>query len=60
MLIQYGNYELMIYKPDQIINYLKENEISICENYLLMTGTSKGIMSPEKDTDFRMIFIPRC
>ena len=43
MLIQYGNYELMIYKSDQIIGFLKENEISICENDLLMTGTPKGV-----------------
>ncbi|MED7819578.1 MULTISPECIES: fumarylacetoacetate hydrolase family protein [unclassified Francisella] len=42
-LIQQGNYELMIYKPSQIIKFLKDNNISICENDLLMTGTPKGV-----------------
>ncbi|WP_150468228.1 fumarylacetoacetate hydrolase family protein [Francisella sp. SYW-9] len=43
ILIQHGNYELMMYKPDQIIKFLKNNDISICENDLLMTGTPKGV-----------------
>lgn len=43
ILIQYGNYELMMYKPGQIIEFLKDNDISICENDLLMTGTPKGV-----------------
>ncbi|QIV96234.1 2-keto-4-pentenoate hydratase/2-oxohepta-3-ene-1,7-dioic acid hydratase in catechol pathway [Allofrancisella inopinata] len=42
-LIQEGSYDLMIYKPNQIINFLKNNNISICENDLLMTGTPKGV-----------------
>ncbi|GAB4222577.1 MAG: fumarylacetoacetate hydrolase family protein [Francisella sp.] len=42
-LIQQGGYDLMIYKPQQIINFLYQNEISICENDLLMTGTPKGV-----------------
>ncbi|QIW10248.1 fumarylacetoacetate hydrolase family protein [Francisella sp. LA112445] len=43
ILIQQGNYDLMMYKPDQIIKFLKDNDISICENDLLMTGTPKGV-----------------
>ena len=42
-LIQEGSYDLMIYKPDYIVNFLKESSISICENDLLMTGTPKGV-----------------
>ncbi|APC91525.1 MULTISPECIES: fumarylacetoacetate hydrolase family protein [Francisella] len=42
-LIQQGSYDLMIYKPLQIIDFLHQSEISICENDLLMTGTSKGV-----------------
>ncbi|AJC48914.1 fumarylacetoacetate hydrolase family protein [Allofrancisella guangzhouensis] len=42
-LIQEGSYHLMIYKPNQIIEFLKYNNISICENDLLMTGTPKGV-----------------
>ncbi|BCL52781.1 2-keto-4-pentenoate hydratase [Francisella tularensis subsp. holarctica] len=43
ILIQQGSYDLMIYKPQQIIDFLQQNEISICENDLLMTGTPKGV-----------------
>ena len=42
-LIQEGGYELMIYKPKEIVDFLKDNAISICENDLLMTGTPKGV-----------------
>ncbi|MBD5784536.1 fumarylacetoacetate hydrolase family protein, partial [Francisella tularensis] len=42
ILIQQGSYYLMIYKPQQSIDFLQQNEISICENDLLMTGTPKG------------------
>lgn len=42
-LIQHGSYELMMYKPNQIIDFLKDNNISICKNDLLMTGTPKGV-----------------
>lgn len=42
-LIQYADYDLMMYKPSQIIDFLHESEISICENDILMTGTPKGV-----------------
>ena len=42
-LIQQGSYDLMIYKPQQIIDFLQQSEISICENDLLITGTPKGV-----------------
>lgn len=42
-LIQEGSYDLMIYKPSEIIDFLKSSAISICENDLLMTGTPKGV-----------------
>lgn len=42
-LIQKGSYDLMIYKPQQIMDFLQQSEISICENDLLMTGTPKGV-----------------
>ncbi|MDE5010915.1 fumarylacetoacetate hydrolase family protein, partial [Francisella tularensis] len=42
-LIQQGSYDEMIYKPQQIIEYLQQNEISRCENDLLMPGTPKGV-----------------
>ena len=41
--IQAGSYDLMIYKPNHIVNFLKESSVSICENDLLMTGTPKGV-----------------
>ncbi|MDE4938631.1 fumarylacetoacetate hydrolase family protein, partial [Francisella tularensis] len=43
ILIQQGSYDLMIYKPQQSIDFLQQNEISICENDLLMTGTPQGV-----------------
>ncbi len=42
-LIQEGGYDLMIYKPKDIVDFLKDSAISICENDLLMTGTPKGV-----------------
>ena len=42
-LIQEGGYDLMIYKPKEIVDFVKDNAISICENDLLMTGTPKGV-----------------
>lgn len=41
--IQEGSYDLMIYKPEKIVDFLKSSSISICENDLLMTGTPKGV-----------------
>ena len=42
-LIQEGSYNLMIYKPQDIVGFLKESSLSICEDDLLMTGTPKGV-----------------
>lgn len=42
-LIQKADYSLMMYKPHQVIDFLKRSEISMCENDLLMTGTPKGV-----------------
>jgi len=43
VLIQEADYDLMMYKPHQVINFLKRSEISMCQNDLLMTGTPKGV-----------------
>ncbi|QEO56875.1 fumarylacetoacetate hydrolase family protein [Francisella marina] len=53
-LIQQGSYDLMIYKPQQIIDFLKQNEITIAENDLLMTGTPKGVGVVSIDDKFRI------
>lgn len=53
-LIQQGSYDLMIYKPQQIIDFLKQNEISVAENDLLMTGTPKGVGVVNEDDKFRI------
>ncbi|MDE5033780.1 FAA hydrolase family protein, partial [Francisella tularensis subsp. holarctica] len=37
------SYDIMIDKPPHIIDFLLHNEISICENDLLMTGTPKCV-----------------
>ncbi|APC97656.1 fumarylacetoacetate hydrolase family protein [Francisella frigiditurris] len=42
-IVQQGSYDLMIHKPCQIVQFLKENNISILENDFLMTGTPKGV-----------------
>ena len=33
----------MIYKPADIIQFIHKNNITICDNDLLMTGTPKGV-----------------
>ena len=43
VLIQEADYNLMMYKPNQVIDFLNQSEISMCENDLLMTGTPKGV-----------------
>ncbi|MBK2106677.1 fumarylacetoacetate hydrolase family protein [Francisella philomiragia] len=53
-LIQQGSYDLMIYKPQQIIDFLRQNEISVAENDLLMTGTPKGVGVVNEDDKFRI------
>ncbi|MBK2029312.1 fumarylacetoacetate hydrolase family protein [Francisella noatunensis] len=53
-LIQRGGYDLMIYKPQQIIDFLRQNEISVAENDLLMTGTPKGVGVVNEDDKFRI------
>ncbi|AIT08665.1 2-keto-4-pentenoate hydratase [Candidatus Francisella endociliophora] len=53
-LIQHADYNLMMYKPNEIINFLNESEISICENDLLMTGTPKGVGIVNRGDKFRI------
>lgn len=53
-LIQQGSYDLMIYKPQQIIDFLSQNEISVAENDLLMTGTPKGVGVVNESDKFRI------
>lgn len=54
ILIQQGSYDLMIYKPQQIIDFLSQNEISVAENDLLMTGTPKGVGVVNQGDKFRI------
>lgn len=53
-LIQHADYNLMMYKPNQIIDFLHKSEISICENDLLMTGTPKGVGIVNHGDKFRI------
>ncbi|AFJ43420.1 fumarylacetoacetate hydrolase family protein [Francisella orientalis] len=53
-LIQQGSYDLMIYKPQQIIDFLSQNEISVAENDLLMTGTPRGVGVVNHGDKFRI------
>lgn len=54
ILIQHGNYTLMMYKPQEIIDFLKASNISICKNDLLMTGTPKGVGIINKGDIFKL------
>ncbi|MED7788443.1 fumarylacetoacetate hydrolase family protein [Francisella sp. 19X1-34] len=54
-LIQHGNYELMMYKPEQIVKFLRDSDISICENDLLMTGTPKGVGVVNAGDKFKIV-----
>jgi 2-keto-4-pentenoate hydratase/2-oxohepta-3-ene-1,7-dioic acid hydratase in catechol pathway len=40
-LIQESRYDLMIYKPSEIVNFLKSSAISICKNDLLIFSVKK-------------------
>ncbi|QLE78393.1 fumarylacetoacetate hydrolase family protein [Francisella sp. Scap27] len=51
-LIQHGSYDLMMYKPQQVIDFLKKSNISLCQNDLLMTGTPKGVGIINPDDTF--------
>jgi len=53
-LVQLGNYNQMIYKPDIILNFLKENNISFLENDLLMSGTPIGVGVINNSDTFRV------
>ena len=53
-LVQHANYDLMIYKPQQILEYLKEMSISLTETDCLMTGTPKGVGIIEQTDTFKL------
>ena len=53
-LIQQGSYDLMIYKPDVIIKFLKDNNITPVKNDLLMSGTPKGVGVINNNDSFRL------
>ena len=53
-LVQAGNYNQMIYKPDLILDFLKKNNISFLEHDLLMSGTPKGVGIINKGDTFRV------
>lgn len=42
----------MMYKPQQVIDFLKKSNISLCQNDLLMTGTPKGVGIINPDDTF--------
>jgi 2-keto-4-pentenoate hydratase/2-oxohepta-3-ene-1,7-dioic acid hydratase in catechol pathway len=53
-LVQSGNYNQMIYKPNFILDFLKKNNISFLDNDLLMSGTPKGVGIINNGDTFRV------
>jgi 2-keto-4-pentenoate hydratase/2-oxohepta-3-ene-1,7-dioic acid hydratase in catechol pathway len=53
-LAQFANYDLMIYKPDEMIQEIN-SFMSIENNDIIMTGTPKGVANYNKGDSFRAI-----
>ncbi|MGB0894804.1 MAG: fumarylacetoacetate hydrolase family protein [Parashewanella sp.] len=50
-LVQQANYQLMMYKPQQLVNYISEF-MSLEDGDIIMTGTPKGVGRAPRDSVF--------
>jgi 2-keto-4-pentenoate hydratase/2-oxohepta-3-ene-1,7-dioic acid hydratase in catechol pathway len=50
-LVQLATFDLMIYKPNQILNEIK-NFMSLEDGDIIMTGTPKGVANYKLDDKF--------